>query len=81
MRRSAHPYIRGVIEPGLGEADLAGCTDDPRVFALHGEMCRAIADGTWRPGPRSLSAPSPETPPRGGAAPGTPAREEIDRGG
>lgn len=52
MHRSDHPYIRGAVEPGLGESDLAGCTDDPRVFALYAEMCRAITDGTWRSGPR-----------------------------
>ena len=54
MQRSVHPFIRRSIEPGLGEVDLAGCTDDPRVFALHQEMGRAIADGTWQPGPRPL---------------------------
>ena len=54
-----HPFIRGEIEPGLAEGDLAGCTDDPRVFALYEEMCRAIRDGTWRPGPRPLPAQDP----------------------
>jgi hypothetical protein len=47
-----HAFIKGDVEPGLAEADLVGCTDDPRVFALYGEMCRAIAADTWQPGPR-----------------------------
>ena len=54
MKRSVHPFIRRSIGPGLSEVDLAGCTDDPRVFALHEEMGRAITDGTWQPGPRPL---------------------------
>jgi hypothetical protein len=54
MQRSVHPFIRRSIEPGLSEVDLAGCTDDPRVFALHEEMGRAIAASTWQPGPRPL---------------------------
>ena len=40
--------------PELTAADLIGCTDDPRVFALYEEMCRAIRADTWRPGPRPL---------------------------
>jgi hypothetical protein len=48
---AARRFMRGAIQPGIGAADLAGCTDDPRVFALHQDMCRAIAAGTWRPGP------------------------------
>ena len=39
-------------ERGLVEPDLAGCTDEAQVFALYQEMCRAIAAGSWRPGPR-----------------------------
>ena len=54
MKRSVHPFIRGSIEPGLSEVDLAGCTDDPGVFALHEEMGQAITAGTWQPGPRPL---------------------------
>jgi hypothetical protein len=45
-----HAFIRGDVS-GLSEKDLAGCTDDPRVFALYQEMCRAIAAGAWQPGP------------------------------
>ena len=52
-----HPFIRGEIEPGLAEGDLAGCTDDPRVFALYEEMCGAIRAATWQPGPRPLLDP------------------------
>jgi hypothetical protein len=48
---AARRFMRGPSQPGLGAADLAGCTDDPRVFALYQAMCRAIAAGTWRPGP------------------------------
>jgi hypothetical protein len=47
-----HAFIEGDVEPGLAEADLAGCTDDPRVFTLYEEMCQAIAADTWQPGPR-----------------------------
>ena len=50
--KTAHPFIRGDREPGLAEADLMGCTDEPRVFALYREMCRAIAADTWVEGPR-----------------------------
>ncbi len=52
--RADHAFIRGEVEPGLAEADLTGCTDDPQVFALYDEMCRAIRAGTWQPGPRPL---------------------------
>src|SRR5438046_925685 len=38
--------IQGVLEPGLKPIDLAGCTDDPQVVALHQEMCRSILDCT-----------------------------------
>ena len=48
----AHPFIERGIEPGLSLGDLMGCTDDPRVFALYEEMCRAITADTWRPRPR-----------------------------
>ena len=50
--KTDHPFIRGDREPGLAEADLMGCTDEPRVFALYREMCRAIAADTWVEGPR-----------------------------
>jgi hypothetical protein len=53
--QARHAFIQGPLEPGLSEADLRGCTNDPQVFALHQEMCQAIAAGTWQPGPRSLS--------------------------
>ena len=45
-------FMRGAFAPALTEADLLGCTDDPAVFALFGEMSRAVLDGTWRAGPR-----------------------------
>jgi hypothetical protein len=54
--QAAHPFIRGEVEPGLAETELAGCTDDPRVIALYEEMCQAIRDGTWQPGPRPSTA-------------------------
>ena len=54
--QAKHPFIFGKIEPGLSETDLAGCTDDPRVFALHEEMCQAILQATWQPGPRAFDA-------------------------
>ncbi len=49
-------FMRGDGEMSLSEGALVGCTDDPAVFALFEEMCRAILDGTWRPGPRSAAA-------------------------
>src|SRR5215208_7006484 len=54
--QARHAFIQGQLEPGLSEADLRGCTDDPQILALHQEMCQAITAGTWQPGPRSLSA-------------------------
>ena len=48
-------FIHGDYGPELTEGDLVGCTDDPQVFALYEEMCRAIRADTWRPGPRSLA--------------------------
>ncbi|MDP8925012.1 MAG: hypothetical protein M3O34_19365 [Chloroflexota bacterium] len=45
-------FMRGGPRPELSKGDLVGCTDDPAVFALFEQMCRAILDGTWRPGPR-----------------------------
>jgi hypothetical protein len=47
-------FMRGDFRPELSEIDLIGCTDNPQVFALYEEMCRAIRADTWRPGPRSL---------------------------
>ena len=52
--QARHAFIGGQLEPGLSEADLRGCTDDPAVLALHQEMCQAIAAGTWQPGPRPV---------------------------
>ncbi len=54
--QATHAFIRGPVEPGLSERDLAGCTDDPEVFALYEEMCQAILAGTWQPGPRAFDA-------------------------
>jgi hypothetical protein len=54
--RADHVFLQGRAEPGLSEGDLEGCTDDPRVFALYEEMCRAVLAGTWQPGPRPLPA-------------------------
>ncbi len=48
-------FIQGDFGPELTEADLIGCTDDPQVFALYEEMCRAIRTDTWRAGPRPLA--------------------------
>ena len=64
---SARPFVRGAVPPELAGIPLGGCTDDPRVLALYGEMCRAIAAGTWRAGPR------PTPPDDAGAARGLPA--------
>ena len=47
--RIDHDFLQGPIEPGLSEADLEGCTDDPRVFSLYQEMRQAIRAGTWTP--------------------------------
>ena len=46
-------FMRDVATTGLSEGDLLGCTDDPAVFALFGEMSRAVLNGTWRAGPQS----------------------------
>ncbi len=46
-------FMRGDFGPELSPEALIGCTDDPRVVALHEEMCGAIRDNTWRPGVRS----------------------------
>jgi hypothetical protein len=51
-RQLPNRFMRGDFRPELTEVDLIGCTDDPRVFALYEEMCRAIRAGAWRPGPR-----------------------------
>ena len=45
-------FVKGDVGPELTAVDLVGCTDDPQVFALYDEMCRAIRTGTWQPGPR-----------------------------
>ena len=49
-------FMRGDGGTALSEGALVGCTDDPAVFAQFEEMCRAILDGTWRPGPRPVAA-------------------------
>ena len=49
-------YIQGSYGPGLSDADLVGCTDDPAVYALFTEMCGALRAGTWVAGAR----PQPE---------------------
>ncbi len=54
-RQADHTFIQGQIPPGLAEADLTGCTNDPGVVALYDEMCVAIRDGSWRPGARPSS--------------------------
>ena len=51
-RQLPNVFLRGEFGPELAEGDLVGCTDDPRVFALYQEMCRAIRADAWRPGPR-----------------------------
>ena len=51
-----HTFIHGTIEPGFSESDLAGSTNNPRVFALYQEMCQAIANGSWQPSSRELLA-------------------------
>ena len=48
-----NPFVRGDFGPDLTASDLIGCTDDPQVFALYEEMCRAIRADTWQPGARS----------------------------
>jgi hypothetical protein len=55
QRQANHPFIQGQLAPGLAEADLTGCTNDPGVVALYAEMCAAIRDGNWQPGPRRIS--------------------------
>ena len=45
-------YVRGAYAPAIGAADLIGCTDDPEVFDLFTDMCRAIRAGTWGAGAR-----------------------------
>jgi len=42
--------------PDYAGLDLVGCTDDPQVFALYQEMCRAISADTWHDGPRPTPA-------------------------
>ena len=79
--RADQAFICGEVEPGLGAAGLAGSTDDPQVFALYEEMCRAIRAGTWQPGPRSLPADSGK-PNRARSTPseGRPGNNETDHG-
>jgi hypothetical protein len=40
-------YVRGAYSPAISPAELVGCTDDPEVYALFTEMCRAIRAGAW----------------------------------
>ncbi len=63
-------FVRGDFGPNFSQADLRGCTDDPQVFGLYEDMCRAILAGTWRPGPREnppevRSSDRPDEPPVG----------------
>jgi hypothetical protein len=57
---TARPFIGGAVPPDLAGIPLAGCTDDPRVVTLYEDMCAAIADGSWRAGPRSAPPGSGE---------------------
>src|SRR5918995_2649485 len=47
-RQLPNAFMRGDFGPELAERDLVGCTDEPRVFALYQEMCRAIRADAWR---------------------------------
>ena len=49
-------YITGNYAPDYEGLDLVGCTDDPQVFALYQEMCRAISADAWHEGPRPTPA-------------------------
>jgi hypothetical protein len=49
-------YIQGSYGPSIHNDELVGCTDNPEVFGLFTEMCRAIRDGTWVAGPREVTA-------------------------
>ena len=49
-------HITGNYAPDYAGLDLVGCTDDPQVFALYQEMCRAISADTWNEGPRPTPA-------------------------
>ena len=55
-RQLPNASMRGDFGPELAAGDLVGCTDDPQVFALYEEMCRAIRADAWRPGPRAPAA-------------------------
>jgi hypothetical protein len=55
-RQLPNAFMRGDYGPELAERDLVGCTDDPQVFSLYEEMCRAIRADAWRPGPRAPTA-------------------------
>src|SRR6185503_4885037 len=50
-----NPYIQGSY--ALSQAELAGCTDDPGVYALFTEMCAAIRTGSWTAGDRRQPVP------------------------
>jgi hypothetical protein len=49
-------YIKGDFTPTFQGLDLVGCTDDPQVFALYQEMCKAISTDTWHAGLRPTAA-------------------------
>jgi hypothetical protein len=49
-------YIHGDYRPAYDGLDLAGCTDDPGVFALYQEMSEAIRTDSWKVGPRPMLA-------------------------
>jgi len=51
-------HLHGDIEAAYA-ADLAGCTNDPGVFALYQEMCAAIRLDAWQAGPRPATAAEP----------------------
>ena len=55
-KQTPNGFIRGDFGPELTQSDLVGCTDDPQVFALFEQMCRAIRADLWRPGPRPRPA-------------------------
>jgi len=71
---SRNAYITGSYGPAVTPADLVGCTDDPGVFALFTEMCRAIRAGTWVAGPRA-----PTTDPASAAEAGLDASPTTER--
>jgi hypothetical protein len=63
-RAEQHRFLLPAAVPGLSATDLAGCTDDPTVFALYTAMCQAITAGRWRPGHHALGEPERQAQPR-----------------